>query len=174
MRQEISDAMTTQDLTRFRQMCGQFRWLAVFMVISVGAILALMYLVAPLVLGLRGTMPNYGMRLLTGLILASPSICYLFGVWSIGRTLGQIARGRLIQPALADGLRRVGLALGIGGLLAVFAVSNLLRLVGETKGGYLNFDVASMTLGMIGGALFLLGRVVDQANRIQSELDEMI
>ena len=31
-----------------------------------------------------------------------------------------------------------------------------------------------MTLGMIGGALFLLGRVVDQADRIQSELDEMI
>lgn len=166
--------MSHTDLTRFRAMCGQYRWLAVFMVVSVGAVLALMYLIAPFVLGLRGTIPNYDMRLLTGLILASPSICYLFGVWSIGWTLSQIAKGRLIQPALADGLRRVGLALGVGGLLAVFAVSNLLRLIGETRGGYLNFDVASMTLGMIGGALFLLGRVVDQADRIQSELDEMI
>lgn len=166
--------MSHTDLTRFRAMCGQYRWLAVFMVVSVGAVLTLMYLIAPFVLGLRGTLPNYGMALLAGLIRASPSICYLFGVWSIGRTLSQIARGRLIQPALADGLRRVGLALGIGGLLAVFAVSNLLRLIGETRGGYLNFDVASMTLGMIGGALFLLGRVVDQADRIQSELDEMI
>ena len=166
--------MSHTDLTRFRAMCGQYRWLAIFMVVSVGAILALMYLIAPFVLGLRGTMPNYGMRLVSGLILASPSICYLFGVWSIGWTLSQIAKGRLIQPALADGLRRVGLALGVGGLLAVFAVSNLLRLIGETKGGYLNFDVASMTLGMIGGALFLLGRVVDQADRLQAELDEII
>ena len=166
--------MTASDLPRFRRMCGQFRWLAVFMVCSVGAVLALMYLVAPLVLGLRGTAPDYGMRMLTGLIMAAPSICYLFGVGSIGRALGHIAKGRLIQPILADALRRVGLALGIGGLLAVFAVSNLLRLIGETEGGYLNFDVASMTLGMIGGALFLLGRVVDQADRIQSELDEMI
>jgi hypothetical protein len=31
-----------------------------------------------------------------------------------------------------------------------------------------------MTLGMIGGALFLLGRVVDQADHVQAELDEMI
>ena len=34
--------------------------------------------------------------------------------------------------------------------------------------------VAGMTLGMIGGALFLLGRVVDQAGAVQAELDEMI
>ena len=31
-----------------------------------------------------------------------------------------------------------------------------------------------MTLGMIGGALFLLGRVLDQAADVQAELDEMI
>ncbi|MES2859868.1 MAG: DUF2975 domain-containing protein [Pseudomonadota bacterium] len=166
--------MPTHDLARFRRMCGQFRGLAIFMVFSVGAVLALMYVVAPLVLGLRGTITNSGMRMVTGLIFALPSICYLFGVWSIGRALGEVAKGRLIQPALADGLRRVGLALGVGGLLAVFAVTNLLRLIGETKGGYLNFDVASMTLGMIGGALFLLGRVADQAARVQAELDEMI
>lgn len=166
--------MTTPDLARFRALCGQFRWLAVFMVVSVGAVLALMYVIAPFVIGLRGELPNYGFHILRGLILGAPSFCYLFGVWSIGRTLNQIARGRLIQPALADGLRRVGLALGVGGLLAVFVVSNLMREIGASAGGYLNFDVASMTLGMIGGALFLLGRVVDQADRIQSELDEMI
>jgi hypothetical protein len=46
--------------------------------------------------------------------------------------------------------------------------------VGEIRGGYLNLDVGAMTLGMIGGALYLLGRVVDQAGRVQAELDEMI
>ena len=59
-------------------------------------------------------------------------------------------------------------------MASVFIVSNLMRLVGFTKGSYLNFDVAGMTLGMIGGALFLLGRVMDQALAAQAELDEMI
>lgn len=174
MRKDFSDAMTTTDLARFRARCSQFRWLAVFMVCSVGAVLALMYVLAPFVIGLRGGLPNYGFHILTGLIMGSPSFCYLFGVWSIGRAMSQISKGRLIQPTLADALRRVGLALGVGGLLAVFAVSNVLRWIGAGKGGYLNFDVASMTLGMIGGALFLLGRVVDQADHIQAELDEMV
>lgn len=66
------------------------------------------------------------------------------------------------------------MALGIGGLLTVFVTLNLLRLVGQTHGGYLNFDVGGMTLGMIGGALFLLGRVIDQAGLVQAEMDEMI
>ena len=58
--------------------------------------------------------------------------------------------------------------------MSVFVVSNVLRLIEHGRGGYLHFDVAGMTLGMIGGALFLLGRVVDQAGRLQAELDEMI
>jgi hypothetical protein len=166
--------MSKTDIARFRRLCGQFRWLATFMVISVGAIAALMYVIAPTVLGLRGALPNPGTRILTGLIMGAPSLCYLFGVWSIGRAMGELQKGRLIQPTLANALRRVGLALGTGGVLQVFIVTNLLRLISETKGGYLYWDVGAMTLGMIGGALFLLGRVVDQADHVQAELDEMV
>jgi hypothetical protein len=162
----------TDDLAVFRRRCGQFRALAIFMVISVGALLALMHLVSPLVLWLRdGRDPLY---LAGGVIRGFPALCYLFGVWSIGSALGQIGKGRLIQPILSTALRRVGLALGVGAVANVFIVTNLLRLIGTIKGGYLFFDVASMTLGMIGGALFLLGRVVDQAAAAQAELDEMI
>ena len=46
--------MSQTDLTRFRAMCGQYRWLAVFMVVSVGAILTLIFLVAPGILMARG------------------------------------------------------------------------------------------------------------------------
>jgi hypothetical protein len=166
--------MSKTDIARFRRLCGQFRWLAIFMVISVGAVAALMYVIAPTVLGLRGTLPEPGTRILTGLIMGAPSGCYLFGVWSIGRAMGELQKGRLIQPTLANALRRVGLALGTGGVLQVFIVTNLLRLISETKGGYLYWDVGAMTLGMIGGALFLLGRVVDQADHVQAELDEMV
>ncbi|WP_332657498.1 DUF2975 domain-containing protein [Brevundimonas sp.] len=164
--------MSQTDLVRFRRMCGQFRWLAVFMVVSVGGLLALLHLVFPALVAMRdGVWPD---GVLDGLLYRAPTVFYLFAVWSIGRALGQVAKGRLIQPALSGALRRVGLSLGLGGVISVFVVTNLSRLIGATQGGYLHFDVAGMTLGMIGGALFLLGRVMDQAGRVQAELDEMI
>lgn len=165
--------MITQDLTRFRSLCGQFRWLAVFMVCSTGAVLALIYVIAPAVLAARGRFPATFSEWLEKAIWATPTLFYLFAVWSIGSAMGQLARGRLIQPILGRALRHVGIALGLGGLLSVFGIANISRLLGG-HGGFAYFDVAGMTLGMIGGALFLLGRVVDQADRIQSELDEMI
>lgn len=166
--------MSQADLARFRRMCGQFRWLAVFMVVSVGALLALMYVVAPAVLAARGDATTDPREWLQKTIWALPALFYLFAVWSIGSALGQLAKGRLIQPTLASALRRVGLALGFGGLLSVFGVTNLSRLIDGRWGGLMHFDVAGMTLGMIGGALFLLGRVIDQAGQVQAELDEMI
>ena len=164
----------SRDIDRFRRLCGQYRWLAVFMVATVGLLLVAANLIAPLVLWARAPTLVSGRDIAESLIWVAPAACYLFGVWSIGAGMGQLAKGRLIQPTLAATLRRVGLALGFGGVISVFVVTNLLRLIGSTKGGYLHFDVAGMTLGMIGGALFLLGRVVDQAGAVQAELDEMI
>ena len=166
--------MTQTATDRFRLRCRQFRWLAMFMVVSVGALLALMYLVAPGMLMARGDYPGAPVGWLTQVVWALPTVFYLFAVWSIGSAMGQISKGRLIQPTLASALRRVGLALGFGGLLSVFGVTNLIRLVEGGQGGWAYFDVAGMTLGMIGGALFLLGGVMEQAGRVQAELDEMI
>lgn len=165
--------MSQTDLTRFRRRCAQFRWLAVFMVASVGALLASIHLVFPL-LAMAWGRGAFDARWLAQLVWALPTVFYLFAVWSIGAAMGQLAKGRLIQPTLSSALRRVGLALGFGGLLSVFGVTNLVRLVGGGPGGFAFFDVAGMTLGMIGGALFLLGGVMDQAGKVQAELDEMI
>jgi len=85
-----------------------------------------------------------------------------------------VSKGRLIQPTLARALRHVGIALGLGGLLSVFGITNISRLIGGSQGSFAYFDVAGMTLGMIGGVLSLLGRVVEHAGRVQAELDEMI
>jgi len=167
--------VSAKDVENFRRMCRQYRGLAMFMVISVGLLLVLMMWVAPLLLTVlhRPTAPSPA-KVLAVTIQYIPAACFLFGVWSIGQALGEVAKGRLLQAALPSALRRVGLALGVGGVANVFVVINLMRLVGADKRSYLNFDVASMTLGMIGGALFLLGRVMDQALAAQAELDEMI
>lgn len=162
------------DIARFRRLCRQYRGLAIFMVVSVTLLQALTHVVAPLVAQISGRAPWTGEQMLASAIWSTPVVCYLFAVWSIGAAMGQLAKGRLIQPTLASALRKVGLALGAGGLFSVFVSLNLLRLVGQSEGGYLNFDVGGMTLGMIGGALFLLGRVIDQAGQVQAEMDEMI
>jgi len=166
--------MSQNDIDRFRRMCAQFSWLAVFMVVSVGTLLALMYWGFPLILLLRDGPQGHRTNLLAGTIMSLPAVCYLVAVWSIGQAMGELSKGRLIQPTLASALRRVGIALCAGGVASVFLISNLMRLAGQSKGGYLHFDVPGMTLGVIGGALFLLGRVADQASRVQAELDEMI
>jgi hypothetical protein len=150
------------DTPYFHRVCEQFRWMARVMVVGVGAIIV----IAPLVL-------PHGYKL-EAIVWSLPAICYLFGVWSMGRAMGQVARGRLLEAALPSVLRRVGISLGAGGLMSVFVVGGLKRLVGVEVGGYVQFDVAGMTLGMIGAALFLLGRIVDKALAAQAELDEMI
>src|SRR5690606_14417077 len=99
--------MSQSDLTRFRRRCAQFRWLAVFMVVSVGALLALMYLVAPGILLMRGEYGVPGRQWLTHTLWALPAAFYLFAVWSIGTAMGQLSKGRLIQPTLVHALRRV-------------------------------------------------------------------
>ena len=166
--------MTALDLDRFRRMCRQFRWLSIFMVVSVGAMLLLAHLVFPVLNWLINGRAMDAQHTAISLIWLTPAVFYLFAVWSIGRAMGQLANGRLIQPTLASALRRVGLSVGLGAVFTVFLMTNLLRVAGAAKDGYLNFDVGAMTLGMIGGALFLLGRVVDQADRVQAEMDEMI
>ena len=157
----------------FRRRCRQFQLLAWFMIASVGGLLAVLVLGGPLYVVATGER-TADVSLLRGLVWHLPAVFYLYGVWAIGEAVGQIGRGRLIQTATAEGLRRAGLALGVGGVLSVFVVVNLMRLVMPGSGGYLHFDVGGMTLGMVGGAMFLLGRVMDRAAAVQSELDEMV
>ncbi len=166
--------MSQTDIDRFRSRCVQFRWLAVVMVTSVGALLTLMHFVAPGVMLARGDYDGTPGRWMSDVVWALPTVFYLFAVWAIGSAMGQLSKGRLIQPILVHALRRVGLSLGLGGLFSVFGVTNVIRLIEGGRGGFAYFDVAGMTLGMIGGALFLLGGVMEQAGKVQAELDEMI
>jgi hypothetical protein len=166
--------MSRDDLARFRARCRQFQLLTRFMVISVGSLLALMHLILPLWLRIRGDAVPYAWDIASSVVWVMPAACYLAAVWMIGRAMGQLSKGRLIQPTLVVALRNVGLALGVGGVLSVFVVTNLTRIIEGGQGGWLHFDVSGMTLGMIGGALFLLGRVLGQAADVQAELDEMI
>jgi len=107
-------------------------------------------------------------------VQALPALGYLWALWSVQRALGDLALGRIFHPTLARALRHIGIGVLAGSLLKVFAVTNLTRLLIEVRGSYAYFDLSAIVLGVVGAALVLLARVVDEARLVQAELDEIL
>ena len=106
-------------------------------------------------------------------VQALPALGYLWALWSVQRALGDLAVGRMFQPTLARAIRHIGIGVLAGSLFKVFAVINLTRLVLDVRGSYAYFDLSAIVLGVVGAALILLARVVDEARKVQAELDEI-
>jgi hypothetical protein len=107
-------------------------------------------------------------------VQALPSIAYLWALWAVQRALGELGAGRIFDATVARALRHVGAGVLAGSLLKVFAVTNLTRLLVPVHGSYAWFDMSAIILGVVGAALILLARVVDQARLVQAELDEIL
>ena len=107
-------------------------------------------------------------------VQAMPAIGYLWALWSVQRALGDLGAGRIFHPTVARALRHVGIGVLAGSLLKVFAVTNLTRLFVDVRGNYAWFDLSAVVLGVVGAALVLLARVIDQARAVQAELDEIL
>jgi hypothetical protein len=107
-------------------------------------------------------------------VQALPAIGYLWALWSVQRALGDLGAGRIFHPTVARALRHVGIGVLAGSLLKVFAVTNLTRLFIEMRGSLAWFDLSAIVLGVVGAALVLLARVIDQAREVQAELDEIL
>jgi hypothetical protein len=117
---------------------------------------------------------DFGSRLALLAVQALPALGYLWALWSVQRALGDLALGRIFHPTLARALRHIGIGVLAGSLLKVFAVTNLTRLLIEVRGSYAYFDLSAIVLGVVGAALVLLARVVDEARLVQAELDEIL
>lgn len=111
---------------------------------------------------------------LVALAFTLPALAYLYGLWTLGGTFRVLGEGSLFSPALSSGLRRVGLALSAGGLVSLTVMPNLLRLAGHASGAFFNFDTGAMALVLTGGALYLLGAVIDRAARQEALMKEFI
>jgi hypothetical protein len=117
---------------------------------------------------------DFPTRLALFAVQALPALAYLWALWSVQRALGDLAAGRIFHPTLARALRHIGASVLAGSLFKVFAVTNLTRFFLEVRGSYLYFDVSAIVLGVVGAALVLLARVVDEARLVQAELDEIV
>ena len=154
----------------FRRQC---RWL------RMATLLVFVGLFLLLGLGLAGLpwqqarAEDAGSRALLSAVRFLPGLGYLWALWAVQRALGDLAAGRLFHPTVARAMRHIGLGVLAGALLSVFAITNLSRWIVGGHGGYAYFDQSGIVLGVVGAALVLLARLVDQARALQAELDEI-
>jgi len=110
------------------------------------------------------------------LIRMTPAIFYVSALWAVRRIFSELARrDRPFGPALAKGLRGVGWSLAWGAGMDVVGSPMLLRWTdGERGGSVAHYIPAAVALGVVGLALVVLARLLDQASAIQDELDQII
>ncbi len=108
------------------------------------------------------------------LVPVLPALGYLWALWAVQRALADLAGGRLFHATVARAMRQIGIGVLVGALLNVFVVTNLTRVLAGGHGSYLYFDLSGIVLGVVGTALILLARLVDQARALQAELDEIV
>jgi len=154
----------------------------------VGAIIALPYFILPaLDAGRPGYPPVSDVLPGSAVALAywSPTLFYLAALMFMTRMFGQVTAGRPIWRATASGLELTGWSLMLGGVTTVLIQPRLMQLdwVREVMvqqgrhavvGGWINFDVPAITIGVVGVALLLLGGLLRRAGAVQAELDEII
>lgn len=159
---------------RFRAQCRLLR---------IASLVVFFGLASMLLLGLIGLPGWHAQNMSTGggirdtlrmLVPVLPALGYLWALWAVQRALADLSGGRMFHPTVARAMRQIGIGVLVGALLNVFAVTNLTRMIVGGHGSYLYFDLSGIVLGVVGAALILLARLVDQARVLQAELDEIL
>src|SRR3954469_8013514 len=96
------------------------------------------------------------------LVYRLPMLFYLWAIWDSRRAIASIGRGEMFGTAVPRLLTRVGLALFLGGIVNVFGAPLLLWLV-SGRGAIAYYDVAAITLGVVGLTLVLVAQLLAQA-----------
>lgn len=164
--------MPAPDHARFRRQCRLLR--GATLVVFAGLFLLLALGASGLPWRSSAASTDEGTLLVLRLVRLLPGLGYLWALWVVQRALADLAAGRLFHATLSQALRRIGIGVLTGALLSVFAITNLSRWIEGGQGGYAYFDLSGIVLGVVGAALVLLARVIDQARAVQAELDEIL
>ena len=112
---------------------------------------------------------------LSRLVDVLPALIYLGGVLAAARIFGRVAKGDLFSRANAKGLADVGSSLLWGAAASALIVPWIKSwLDGEYGFSGLRMESETWVIAVIGGAILILGKMMAQAGRLQSELDEII
>jgi len=102
-----------------------------------------------------------------------PMLLYLWAIWNARQAIAAVGRGDAFGPIVARLLGRVGVALFLGGLAQVFGVPWLLWGLGLGP-SIAHYDVAAITVGVVGAALMIVAQLLGQAAKMRQELDEFV
>ena len=159
---------------RFRAQCRLLR-IATLVVFFGLALMLLLGLIGLPSWHAQDAWPRSAIReTLTMFVPGLPALGYLWALWAVQRALADLAGGGMFHPTIARAMRHMGIGVLVGALLNVFVVINLIRIITGGHGSYLYFDLSGIVLGVVGAALILLARLIDQARELQEELDEIL
>ncbi len=158
---------------RFRSHCRLLRIAALVVFVGLFLLLAMGMIGLPWRLA-TDAHDGWSTRALLAVVRFMPGLGYLWALWAVQRALADLAAGRLFHATVARAMRHIGIGVLAGALLNVFAVTNLSRWIAGGQGSYMYFDLSGIVLGVVGAALVLLARLVDQARALQAELDEIL
>jgi hypothetical protein len=100
-----------------------------------------------------------------------PMLLYLWAIWNARQAIAALGRGDFFGAVVGRLLGRVGLALFLGALANVFFVPWLLRALSRGP-SIAYYDVAAITVGVVGATLMLVAQLLRQAASMRQELDE--
>jgi len=98
---------------------------------------------------------------------------YLWAIWSVRRMILAVGQGAGHDRPMAAMLRRTGVSLFLGGICAVFVAPLVARAI-RGGGPFAYYDVAAITIGVIGLALLVVAHLLGQAADMRRELDEIL
>ena len=104
-----------------------------------------------------------------------PVLIYLGGLAAAARIFHRVAEGELFSKANSNGLAEVGSSLLWGAAAGAVIVPWIQSWIdGEYGFSGIHLEVETWVIAVIGGAILVLGRMMAQAGRLQSELDQII
>lgn len=109
----------------------------------------------------------------SGLLTLVPGLCYLGALWQARPAFAALAKGELFGAGLVAALRTMGWALFAGAAFSLFLMAGLQNLL-LGFGSYLHFSLADIALGLLGGVLALLARLLQRAAALQATLDGIV
>jgi len=112
---------------------------------------------------------------LSRLVEVLPGLIYLGGVLAAAHIFGRVAKGELFSRANSEGLAEVGSSLLWGAAASAVIVPWIQAwIAGDYGFGGIRLEIETWVIAVIGGAILVLGKMMAQAGRLQSELSEII
>jgi len=109
------------------------------------------------------------------LIITLPAVILAGGLNAARKLFGRIRKGEMFTDAVGRGVREIGQSL-LGAAVAMAVVVPWLQAWVDGKYGFggIKLDTLIWTLGVVGFAMMMVGRLLKQAGALKDELEQFV